>query len=187
MCCRSGRQPLPLAAVVIGDECRRLRKMSKRDGNLRFRRGIKRGREGIGNRRRRMVHRHAPPEVCASSAARIEKMMRRAGGAEYAARRFRRRKRALGQGDGRCIVAGDAPGAAVALRPKRALFAEVDQDMMQAVAAQQFGNAVGDIALAKPVQGYPLIVAKADRGGRERNPAPVHEASRWRQPLLGRF
>ena len=79
------------------------------------------------------MHRDFFPVCGAAAGAWVEQMMRRAGCAEHAARPLRCRKCTSRQRERRCIGARDQPRLAALARPDRALLAEIDEDMSQAL------------------------------------------------------
>jgi hypothetical protein len=74
----------------------------------------------------------------------------------------------------------NAPRIAVRARPERTLFPEIDQHAIEAVVAQQLGNAIRQVTLPHSVQGDPLVAPKADNIGLHFNLPPVHQAERLR-------
>src|SRR5689334_7191570 len=109
-----------------------------------------------------MMYGHALPARGTAARARVEQMMRSAAGAEHAACAFGGRKSAVPQFDRRAAGARDLPRRAVQPCPDGALFAEIDQHVAETAARQQFGDAIGDVALAEAIERQALARTKAD-------------------------
>src|SRR5262249_24762286 len=119
------------------------------------------------------MHGESSPMRGAAPAARIEEMMRSTTGAQNAAGSLRRCKRAVHKPERLPAFAGNRPRHAVAAGAERALLAEIHENVLQAVRAQEIGDEVGDIALGKAIERDALTRAEFDPVGCKRNALPV--------------
>src|SRR5262245_35645318 len=127
---RPARAPAVLAAVASARPYGNPRTDSpKHRRDLVRARRIERRGQRVGDRRRAVMHRHAPPHGGAAAGARVEQVVGVAAGADDAAGAFRGRERAVEQAKLAPAVARDRPGGAVAAGPERALPAGGHADL----------------------------------------------------------